>query len=411
MTESGNSSSGEPDSRLTPDSPVGGVLSIALIGPNDDRRRAILNILSGQESARVSEFISFPLDLEEQPKAVSERYEVVILDVDSDPDYVFALVEKISANNSVYVMVYSAEPDVKQAVRFMRAGARDYFTLPFSPAEISSALARAAVHPPTAQAAPVKTNGQIMVFLGAKGGCGVTSIAANFALLVAQETAQSTLLIDFGLPLGDAGINLGMNTATYSTGNALQDLSRLDSRFLNSLIEKHTSGLSVLAAPNDFTAPALVTEGVNRLVEIARQNFHYVVVDLGSRIDMMETTLFDESSLVYLVTQVGISELRNSNRMITRFFSLRMRSLQVIVNRYTPKALLFDDAQIAKALTRPADWKIPDDYATARRTENTGTPMAMETSPISIALRAMARAACGISEEKGKKKGFSLFKK
>jgi Flp pilus assembly CpaE family ATPase len=82
-----------------------------------------------------------------------------------------------------------------------------------------------------------------------------------------------------------------------------------------------------------------------------------------------------------------------------------------VVNRYTQKALLFDDAQISKALTRPVDWKIPDDYATARRTENSGTPIALEDSPISLALRQMARTACGLTEDKSKKKGFSLFRK
>jgi Flp pilus assembly CpaE family ATPase len=125
----------------------------------------------------------------------------------------------------------------------------------------------------------------------------------------------------------------------------------------------------------------------------------------------MESTLFDQASTVYLITQVGISELRNANRMINQFFVVRGRSLQIVLNRYTAKTLIFDDAQIAKALTRTANWKIPDDYATARRTQNTASPLALEDSPISLAIRQMARAACGLSDEKSKKKGFSLFKK
>jgi pilus assembly protein CpaE len=344
------------------------------------------------------------------PRTVGEKYDVVILDVDSDPDYVFDLVGRICSTSPASVMVYSAEADVKQAVRFMRAGASEYFTLPLIAAEVTGAIARAAANPHAPPVPATKTVGQVFVFLGAKGGCGVTSVAANFAIVAAQESKQGTLLIDFGLPLGDAGINIGMAGANYSTANALQDPSRLDARFLSSLVEKHPSGLSVLAAPGDFPSSQPTLEGIDKLIEIARQNFSYVVVDVGSRTDLMESTLFDESSTVYLITQVGISELRNSNRLINRYFSLRLRSLQIVLNRYTPKALLFDDAQIAKALTRPANWKIPDDWATARRTENTGTPIALDHSPIAVAIRQMARAACGIVDEK-KKKGFSLFKK
>jgi len=249
----------------------------------------------------------------------------------------------------------------------------------------------------------------VFVFQGAKGGCGVTSIASNFALSVAQESKQATLLIDFGAPLGDVAINLGM-TSVYSTSNALRDPGRLDWSFLSSLLTKHSAGLSVLSAPGDFPEEEPTIEAIDKLLGVARQNFVYVVVDVGSRIDLMKSSLFDESSIVYLIAQVGISELRNANRMINQFFSLRNRSLQVVLNRYTSKTLLFDDAQIAKALTRPTNWKIPDDYATARRTQNTATPIALDDSPISNTIKHMARAACGISEEK-KKKGFSLFGK
>ena len=80
-----------------------------------------------------------------------------------------------------------------------------------------------------------------------------------------------------------------------------------------------------------------------------------------------------------------------------------------MVNRYIPRSLGLDEKHIAKALTRPVQWTIPDDYATARRTGNTANPLALENSPISIAIHKMARTACGLPAIKGKKKHFSLF--
>jgi pilus assembly protein CpaE len=409
MKESGKSKKSEPEAHQAPDAPVKSSLTIALIGPDEQRRNAFLTVLSGRHGTEIREFTSFPTDLDELPSALAGNYDIVIIDLDSDPDYAFDLVERIGASSSTCVMVYSAQEDLKLAVRFMRAGASEYFTMPLVPAEVAGALTRASTHEPAAPRAP-KTAGKLMVFLGAKGGCGVTSITANFAVSVAQASSQSTLLIDLGLPLGDAAINLGM-VADYSTANALQDSDRLDSSFLSSLLTKHSSGLSVLAAPSDFRASQPDAEAIDKLIAVARQSFNYIVVDAGSRIDLMESALFDESSTVYLITQVGISELRNSNRLITQFFSLRGRNLQIVLNRYTPSMLLFDDSQIAKALTRPAHWKIPDDYSTARRTQNTATPIALEDSPISLAIRQMARTACGLPAETNKRKGFSFFKK
>jgi len=308
-------------------------------------------------------------------------------------------------------MCYSAESDVKQAVRFMRAGAREYFALPLIPAEVAGALTRASIpQTSTVVVQAPKVAGQVFVFLGTKGGCGVTTLAANFAISVSTETSQSTLLIDLGQPLGDAGLNLGMVT-NYSTANALREFSRLDGSFLNTLITKHETGLSVLAAPSEFPKELPTLEAYDRLLAIARQSYNYVVVDLGSRVDLMDSSLFDESSTVFLVTQVGISELRNANRFISQYFALRGRSLQIVLNRYTSNMLLFDDAQITKALTRPAHWKIPDDYSTARRTLATATPIALEDSLIAAEIRNMARSSCGLPEEKKRKKGFSLFGK
>jgi pilus assembly protein CpaE len=409
MMDSGNSKSGEPDSRHAPDTPIKSVLSIALIGPDDDRRRAFMSVLSGRQSTEIREFSSYPTNLDELPHTLGEQFDVVIVDLDCDPDYVFDLVGRICASSPASVMVYSADADVKQAVRFMRAGAREYFTLPLVPAEVAGALTRASITQPAPVQAP-RTAGQIFVFLGTKGGCGVTSIASNFAVSVAMESNQSTLLIDLGQPLGDAAINLGM-TSNYSTANALRDHSRLDGSFLNSLLAKHSSGLSVLAAPSEFPKDQPPIDAFDKLIAVARQNFSYVVVDAGSRIDLMDSSLFEDSSVVYLITQVGITELRNSNRLISQYFALRGRSLQIVLNRYTPNTLLFDDSQVTKALTRPAHWKIPDDYSTARRTQNTATAIALEDSPISEAIKQMARVACGLPDEKRRKKGFSLFGK
>ena len=410
MNDTGNSKGGDSE-RQTSDSPIKSLLSIALIGPDEDRRRAFMNVLSGRQSTEIQEFNSYPGKMEELPHTLGNRFDVIILDADCDPDYVFDLVGRICSSSNACVMCYSAESDVKQAVRFMRAGAREYFALPLIPAEVAGALTRASIpQTSTVVVQAPKVAGQVFVFLGTKGGCGVTTLAANFAISVSTETSQSTLLIDLGQPLGDAGLNLGMVT-NYSTANALREFSRLDGSFLNTLITKHETGLSVLAAPSEFPKELPTLEAYDRLLAIARQSYNYVVVDLGSRVDLMDSSLFDESSTVFLVTQVGISELRNANRFISQYFALRGRSLQIVLNRYTSNMLLFDDAQITKALTRPVHWKIPDDYSTARRTLATATPIALEDSLIAAEIRNMARSSCGLPEEKKRKKGFSLFGK
>jgi pilus assembly protein CpaE len=301
-------------------------------------------------------------------------------------------------------MVYSEKTDRELVVSSMRAGAREFLTLPIEPSDLAAALARVSVRTPAAQRGKW-TPRKLFAFVGTKGGCGVTTLSSNFAIALAQESGEKTLLIDLGQPLGDAAINLGI-IAQYSV---LEHSARLDASFLASLLTTHASGLSVLAAPSEFSRDEVKKEAIDKLIATARTSFRYVVVDVGSSVELIDSTVFEDASTVYLITQVGVSELRNANRMITRFFPMRGEQLQIVLNRYVANALIFDEDHITKALTRPAQWKIPDDWQTARRTRNTATALAMEDSSISRVLHQMARTAAGLPASSDKKKIFSFF--
>ncbi|MGA9068934.1 MAG: hypothetical protein WB424_01690, partial [Terracidiphilus sp.] len=139
----------------------------------------------------------------------------------------------------------------------------------------------------------------------------------------------------------------------------------------------------------------------------------YVVVDAGSRLDMQHTSLFEDSSTIFLVTQIGIPELRNSNRLITKLTSEGGPKLEIVINRYDPYNTEIDESHLKRALTRAPDWKIPNNYAAVRKMQNTATPLTDEDTQISRAIQRMTRTLCGkplAAEKKDKKKSrFSLF--
>jgi pilus assembly protein CpaE len=383
-----------------------GVISVALFGPDELRRKAISTVLAECPGVRVQEFSSYPADPDEVHIMLAEHHDVVIVDLDGSPELALNIVESICDDGSRTVMVFSEKADQGLVVRCMRAGARELLVLPITAADMADALARVSVRLPGSRPAKRRA-GKLFVFLGAKGGCGVTTIASNFAILLAQESGKKTLLIDLGIPLGDVAINLGL-VAKFSTNDAFQNSSRLDTNFLSSLLTEHSSGLFILPAPGEFPQSKISVDAVDKLLIVARHSFDYVVVDAGYRPDLKDSALSDSSATIYLVTRVDIAELRNSNRLITQFFATRGRKLQIILNRYTPD-LLIDDAHITMALTRPAQWKIPYDPVSTRRARHAASPLALKNSPISIVIRQMARKACGLPEKDEKKKGFSFF--
>jgi pilus assembly protein CpaE len=391
-----------------PDSFGSDALSIALIGPDEERRKAAAIALAGCQAGGFHEFSSYPPSLDDVPRLLEHNYEVIIIDLDPNSEYALELVESICAKSQATVMIYSAKADPDLLVRCMRAGAREFLTLPFSHSTVAEALIRAAARRPATRTAR-KAGGRLLVFFGAKGGSGVTTVACNFAVALAQEQSETTLLIDLDLPLGDAALNLGI-AAEYSTINALQNTARLDASFLSKLLTKHASGVSVLAAPGKFPGYEATDESIDRLIAVARSEFDNIVVDAGSRLDLTNTALFKEATTVYLVTQAGIPELRNSNRLINQYFTGGHPKLEIVINRYEPRSLGMADEHITKALTRPANWKIPNDYAAVRRMQNTATPLVLEDSPIAKLIHEMASSANGKpAPAPVKKKGFSLF--
>ena len=385
-----------------------GDLSIAVISPDMHRRNTAIIALGECMNGPIQEFSSYPSDLNDVSRILGNNFDIVFVDLDSDPEYALDLVENICNLGLATAIVYSAQPDPDLLVRCMRAGAREYLMLPFDKGELADALVRASALRPALRPAK-KTNGRLLIFLSAKGGSGATTLACNFAVSLAQESRQKTLLIDLNLPLGDAAINLGIK-AEYSIVTAFQNSCRLDAHFLSGLLVQHSSGLFVLAAPSELAPTFVSADAIDKLLEVACQDFDYVVVDAGSRLDLQRKHLFDESATVYLVTQIGIPELRNSHRLIAQLSAEGSPKLEIVINRYDPRSQDIDEEHITKALTRPAQWKIPNNYAAVRRMQNTATPLTEEDSTISRAIRQMTRSVCGQPAIPEKKKSFSFFR-
>lgn len=395
-----------------PDSVGGEVLSIAIVGPDGRLRKELAVALQRAHEGQIREFSSYPPGLDDVPRLLEQQHDVILIELDSNPEYALDLVEGVCAHRTATVMLYSnysdpelGDPDL--LVRCMRAGAREFLSKPFTEASVAEAMIRAVARRATNRSQK-KTGGRLLVFCGVKGGSGVTSIACNFAVALAEAAPhEDTLLLDMDVPLGDASLLLGV-TPQYTTIDALENHKRLDSSFFTKLLVKHSSGVQVLAAPGKMVGLTPAPDAIESLIRIARQDFNNVVVDLGAKRDFRGTALMDQASTIYLVTQPGVSELRNANRLITDYFEDQSGKLEIILNRYQPRGNAVSDENIRRALTKPAYWKVPNDYLAVRRMQTAAKPLIFSDSPIAGVITKMARTLYGLPDLPEKKKGFAL---
>ncbi|HYM06637.1 MAG TPA: AAA family ATPase [Terriglobales bacterium] len=396
---------------MTPqDSIRASALAIVLISPDESRRRALARSLQGQHAAVMREFSAYP-NIAHLSKVTDMDCDVVVIDLDADPEVALDLVESTcSQNPALTVMAYSSNGEPDLLVRCMRAGAREFLTDPLSAPVLAEALIRASARRLETDRRK-KVSGKMLVFVGAKGGTGVTTLASNFAIALQKESGREVVVVDLDVQLGDVSLVLGLNPK-FTVVDALENGHRLDAEFVSSLLTQHSTGVAVLAASDSYHPySSLDDSSLGKLLYILRDQYPYVVVDAGSSLSRAGDLLLELADSVYVVTQVDVPSLRNANRLIAHMDRTgeSHRRVEVVLNRFDPRRVEIDEERIAKALARPLQWKVPNDFVSARRSQNTGVPLALEDSPVSRALHHMARAACGKSSDTEKKKRFGLF--
>jgi pilus assembly protein CpaE len=130
------------------------------------------------------------------------------------------------------------------------------------------------------------SNGTAIAILGAKGGVGTTTVAANLAAALTQDSERSVLLLDLNLFLGDVGLHVGIEAQP----TVMQWMLGSEETNNKDDIPTHPLGFRVLGLASDLSdAEAVPAEDVLRLLDRMRSYFDVIVVDAGT--DLNEVSL------------------------------------------------------------------------------------------------------------------------
>lgn len=381
--------------------------SVVVIAPGEAHRRALLQSLESHLAKVISEFTVYP-NYNHLLAILDSDCDAFLIELDSNPEAALEIVETIcSSRPAATVMISSSRHNEGLLMRSMRAGAREFLVLEDAGVMLADALARAAKR--HADHTGKKTRGKVLLFWGAKGGSGTTTLAANFAIALRGESGEGVALLDLNPQLGDVAVLLDMKPA-FTVADALRNPERIDEELVTNLAAKHESGISVMAAPDAYNSSIAADPAVvGKFVDVVRCRYPYVVVDAGIGLGTGAQPLFQLASTIYLVAQADIPALRSSQRFMAHLEAYGSPHVEMVLNRFEPRKVEFDEARLTNALGAAPRWKVPNDYAGARRAANTGAPLISNGSPVGRVLREMARAACGKPPDRQKKKGFSLF--
>ncbi len=303
--------------------------------------------------------------------------DIVIADIRNDALSAMAGIERLRAaspGSGIFAVAQTAEPELILAA--MRAGANEFFTWPPPDETFHGAIRRTAARRETSQGArPAATS---LVFFGAKGGAGTTTLAVNCGVELARLSRRSTVIVDLKAGLGEVALFLGVRPR-YSVLDAVDNLHRLDREFLRELVVKHKSGVEILAGSDQFDRPGAADGGgIEELLRLLARQYEYIVVDAGSQINSCTVAALYAADTMYLVANPDVPSVRNAQRLLDRVRQLGAcgERVRVLLNR-AQEPFPIPPKQIEGALGHPIHHTFPSDYKTVSTALNSGMPLAL----------------------------------
>jgi len=169
--------------------------------------------------------------------------------------------------------------DVKLFRHLMDMGVHDYLLKPVSAEDLNEALTRVD-EVETGASDDDSRHGRLIAVVGARGGVGTSTVAANIAWIMAHEQNQRVALIDLDLYFGTLALALDMEPGR-GFREALENPSRIDGLFVERAMVRESDNLSVLAAEEGLeNSFSFDPEALDKLLETLRVDFDCIVIDL-----------------------------------------------------------------------------------------------------------------------------------
>jgi len=313
---------------------------------------------------------------------------VVVVAIDADLEKACKAIERLAQEMpDVGILAISKRDDGQAILKALRAGAKEFLTMPFGVDTLSEALrklekaGRAHYSPTLGIVKKEKT--LVISFLGSRGGVGCTSLSVNIAATLSADPHNKVVLVDLDLALGDADIALDL-IADYTLSDLVENIDKLDMTFLNRSLSKHSTGLALLPHPLNVSDATMITEDhLKRIISLLAACHTHLVLDLSKSLRPTDICALAMSDFIFLVVQLEITSIRNTIRLLSTLDAdgrLGPR-VRLVLNRVGMVTDITREKAV-ELLGRPFFWEVPNDHKVMMESRNSGTPM-VKSAPVS----------------------------
>jgi pilus assembly protein CpaE len=259
------------------------------------------------------------------------RNAVQTLSVSASPQILFVdLSESGDPLNDINALAEVCEPgtvviaagqvnDVRLFRDLVASGIQDYLLKPFSPDQLRDAFAnaQAVFNAPRHADANVERPHTMTAIIGARGGCGASTIATSIAWMLGDKAGRSTALLDLDVHFGTGALLLDLEPGRGLT-DAIENPSRIDGLFIERAMVKANDKLAILSAEAPINQPML-TDGAAfyQLQEEMRAAFESTVIDLPRGMLVQHPHLMQDVQSAVVVTDLTLASARDVIRILS----------------------------------------------------------------------------------------------
>ena len=361
----------------------GSALSVLAITRSAEFGDRINAMFAAMDDVRVDSRVGDLQSVNGAAVAALERADVLLVDVDANDERELRQLGRIVEQRRDGTAILATAQDLSaQGVRgLIRQGVDDFIPQPFELSDMRDAIATARAKLQRARAN--RKSGRVISVTRAKGGMGASTLAAHLALALCEkphrrDPEKQVALIDLDLQFGDLALMLDLQPNGEMV-EIIRDPTRLDGALLRASMARHNGGLFVLPAPGDFVPlDALPVAAAIKLIELAREEFDFVVLDLPLAVPQWLEAVLQHTDQLYVVSQLNVPAIRQTRRLLDFIKEEGQHDLpvSVVLNRY---AWRFSERgrlkQAIRALGQPIDHYVFDDAALALESVNRGKPL------------------------------------
>ena len=218
--------------------------------------------------------------------------------------------------------------------------------------------------------------GKVIAVFSLRGGVGVTTIAANLSVGLAQLWGNQTALIDMVFNAGQAALMLNLPLRNTWSDIAKIPTKEIDREMVNMLLRIHSSGTNVLPAPRKIQDGELIdADKVHHVIEIIQREYEYILLDLPHNFSDTTLTGLDIADDILVVFTPELASVRATSMALDIFDSLEYpRDIIHLVLNWTFARNGLARSDIQDTLNRKIELVIPNAADQFIKAINFGTP-------------------------------------